>query len=330
MKSITERTTIGELRRMPEYQEVADYLLLSDMEPQEVLEKKTIQDIGKGQTETFIEGLEHLNNVIKRNSNIAFDIWSDIDKKKDPTKKRTKLLFLPGLPDNPYVVVCPGGAYMAVCSLIEGFPVANILNQLGYNVFILNYRVTTCPLIPKPQEDLAQALRFIHDHCKKFRVPPEDYAVCGFSSGGHLAASWGSDNLGYRTYNLPAPGALFLGYPALSAYMFSMEDKVGKTYIKTMIGEDINNKEKLDFVSIEKHVNSFFPPTYIIHAKDDDTVTFHTSELFVKELIKRNIPYRFEGISKGGHGFSTGAGLEAEDWIKRAIIFWEKQRAKKY
>lgn len=57
---------------------------------------------------------------------------------------------------------------------------------------------------------MAQAIRFIRDNHKALRVPADDYAVCGFSAGGHLAASWGSDNLGYKIYNLPAPDALIL------------------------------------------------------------------------------------------------------------------------
>lgn len=328
MRTITEKTTIGELRRIPEYEELSDYIIQSDLEPEGILEKKTIGEIGSIQTKTFLAGLDNLNNAIKNNIKIAYDIWSDEDKKKDPAKIRTKLIFLPGTAERPYIVVCPGGAYMAVCSLIEGFPVADILNRLGYNVFILNYRVTTQPLIPKPQEDLAQAIRFIRDNHKAFRVPADDYAVCGFSAGGHLAASWGSDNMGFRFYNLPAPGALLLAYPALSAYTFSREDEVGAAYIKTMLGADFEKKEKLDAVSVEKHVTSGFPPTYVIHAEDDSTVSVHASELLADELKRWNIPYRFEKVSKGGHGFSTGYGLEAEGWIERAAEFWEAQRKK--
>lgn len=45
---------------------------------------------------------------------------------------------------------------------------------------------------PAPLEDLAQAYRYIEAHAQAFQVDMEDYAVCGSSAGGHLAAEWGT------------------------------------------------------------------------------------------------------------------------------------------
>ncbi len=45
-------------------------------------------------------------------------------------------------------------------------------------------------------------------------MQPEDYALLGYSSGGHLAGLFGSEEYGYRNYGVPKPGALLLGYPA--------------------------------------------------------------------------------------------------------------------
>jgi hypothetical protein len=58
------------------------------------------------------------------------------------------------------LVVCAGGGYMGVCSAVEGYPVAARFNDLGYDVFLLTYRVSEKKIMPKPVDDLAAALKF--------------------------------------------------------------------------------------------------------------------------------------------------------------------------
>mgnify|MGYP002249759555 CR=1 FL=1 len=49
----------------------------------------------------------------------------------------------------------------------------------------------------------------------QFGVQRENYALMGFSSGGHIVGLIGSDNekFGYKAFGLPQPAALLLGYP---------------------------------------------------------------------------------------------------------------------
>lgn len=61
---------------------------------------------------------------------------------------------------------------------------------------------------PAPQEDVAAILSFVFSHAEKWQVDTENYAVCGFSAGGHVAGCWGAAKLGYEKYGLPKPAAL--------------------------------------------------------------------------------------------------------------------------
>lgn len=90
------------------------------------------------------------------------------------------------------MILCSGGGYNSVCNVMEGFPAAKQFHKLGITAFVLNYRVADKDLFPAPLEDLAQAYRYIEAHAQAFQVDMEDYAVCGFSAGGHLAAEWGT------------------------------------------------------------------------------------------------------------------------------------------
>ena len=142
---------------------------------------------------------------------------------EDPRMAAVKLTWLPAREKKheTFVILLAGGAYGAVCTMAESLPVAARLNELGYSCFCLNYRTAVQEsfvhgLMPQPLEDLAAAWRYIRGHADEFGVDPQDYAVSGFSAGGHTAALWGTENLGARKYGLPQPKFLILGYPLIT------------------------------------------------------------------------------------------------------------------
>lgn len=84
------------------------------------------------------------------------------------------------------VLICAGGAFQFRSDENEGTPVAQALSELGYQSFVVNYR-----LRPYTQEegalDLARAVRFVRKNAEVYGIDPEDIAVMGFSAGGILA-----------------------------------------------------------------------------------------------------------------------------------------------
>ena len=53
-------------------------------------------------------------------------------------------------------------------------------------------------------------------HSDEWNLDMENYSLWGSSAGGHLVASFGTDSMGYKKYNLPKPGAIILSYPVIS------------------------------------------------------------------------------------------------------------------
>ena len=84
------------------------------------------------------------------------------------------------------VLICAGGAFQFRSDENEGTPVAQALSELGYQSFVVNYR-----LRPYTQQegalDLARAVRFVRKNAEIYGIQPEDIAVMGFSAGGILA-----------------------------------------------------------------------------------------------------------------------------------------------
>lgn len=90
-----------------------------------------------------------------------------------------------GVPVKGAVILCSGGAFAFRGNRNEGEPVARALNRLGYQCFVVNYRVR-----PYTQEegalDLARAVRYVRSHAQDYGIREKNIAVAGFSAGGIL------------------------------------------------------------------------------------------------------------------------------------------------
>lgn len=82
------------------------------------------------------------------------------------------------------VMVCPGGAFM-FRSPNEGAPVAERLSELGWQSFVVNYRVRPYTM-EEGSLDLARAIRYVRSHADEYGIAPENIASVGFSAGGIL------------------------------------------------------------------------------------------------------------------------------------------------
>ncbi len=78
------------------------------------------------------------------------------------------------------IVICPGGAYVRLAVHKEGYAVAEWLMQLGYTVFVLQYRV------PEKRDgalqDLQRALRIVRATANRYGIDPAQVGAMGFSA----------------------------------------------------------------------------------------------------------------------------------------------------
>lgn len=221
--------------------------------------------------------------------------------------------------DRPFVLILPGGGYSDVCSPVEGYTVAIRLNELGYNAFIGNYSVGKNAHYPNPHNDIAEMLRFIENHKKEWGVNTDNYAICGFSAGAHLAASWCSKNVGYNKYNLNKPSALFLCYPVITMGEYTHEGSR-----KNLLGEDSNNDTLKGIYSVELNIESDYPKTFLWQCKDDTVVSFKNSELMEQSLTKSGVKHIFMPVEGNKHGWGLASKTTADGWLEKAVEFWQE------
>ena len=122
------------------------------------------------------------------------------------------------------VIVCPGGGYGDV-SHREAEPVAAHFLAAGFATFILRYTVNEGARDWAPLKQLALAIRHVRENADKYYIDPDYVFTCGFSAGGHLAASagilWDSpvldEVLNGAPRDIARPTGMILSYPVISA-----------------------------------------------------------------------------------------------------------------
>ncbi len=195
------------------------------------------------------------------------------------------------------MLVCPGGAY-EYCSQREGEIVALRFVTEGFVAAVLNYTVKT--KYPAPQLEVGASVDYLRKHVKELDATSK-VGIVGFSAGGHLVTSYGcwykeiAGMLSLEEENL-RPTGIIAGYPVIST---SVSD-ISMTTKNIAAGEE----ELLDKMSVEKHVSSDYPPTFLFVTRGDNCVNPKNSEVFERALTEKGVKHIYLVGESGEHGCS--------------------------
>ena len=219
------------------------------------------------------------------------------------------------------VIVCPGGSYAALSKTTEGEYVAVKYQASGCQAFVLEYSVKPA-VFPQALLELAAAVKYIRMHADVLDVDPDKIFVCGFSAGGHLAASlgvfWNSEVLRpfYPNADLIRPTGMILCYPVITSGVYTHQET-----INNIMGNAQNGKELL---SLENFVSQDTPPVFLWHTLEDAEVLTENTLLFVRALRQKKCFFELHIFPRGPHGLSLATEYTAvsEDHISEAVSKW--------
>lgn len=230
----------------------------------------------------------------------------------------------------PAIVICPGGGYEFI-SAREGVPVAKEYVAAGYHVFILSYSVKADAENFQPLCQLAATVAHIRKHAEEWLIDENKIAVCGFSAGGHLAASLGTLfneekflSVWKRTEDI-RPNAMILGYPVILADEYGHEGS-----LRQVSGRD-KGTEGYHWFGLDKHVDETTPPAFIWHTAADALVPVENSLYFAAALSAAKVPFELHVFPEGEHGMSVcSAEIGAEKpyngrWVEWSIAWLNRQ-----
>jgi acetyl esterase/lipase len=264
-------------------------------------------------------------NIIP-NSKVAPD--EEISEQRDgitivsKISKPTLTIFLPAKEkaNGTAVVICPGGGYWINAISHEGTDVAKRFNEMGVAAFVVKYRIPNDATMLNreigPLQDAQQAIKTVRQRAKEWNVNVNQIGIMGFSAGGHLASTAGTH---FDTAVIPdaenislRPDFMILIYPVISfndqiTHMGSRDQLIGK----------MPSAEKIAYYSNELQVTAKTPPTFLVHASDDDVVNANNSVAFYQSLLKYKVPAELHIYQKGGHGFGMNNKTTNDQWMDR-------------
>jgi acetyl esterase/lipase len=181
-------------------------------------------------------------------------------------------------------------------------PPARAFRQAGYRAFVLEYTTSPLPLGWQPLVDGGQAIQFLRCHDAELGIDPRRIVVCGFSAGGHLAAS--TAILAHHPRIKEAlvegissvPNAVVLCYPVVSGGEFGHKGSK-----ENLCGADAELRQVF---SLEEQVTSRLPPFFLWQALTDQDVPVENSLLLAQALRKNGVPFELHLFGSGGHGTS--------------------------
>jgi acetyl esterase/lipase len=237
--------------------------------------------------------------------------------------------YLPAAnPTKTAVVIAPGGGYQHLAMGYEGADIAAWLNARGVAAFVLKYRLGMKYHSPIELEDAQRAIRTVRADAAKYGIVPDHIGMWGFSAGGHLAATAGTQ---FDAGNAAAtdaieressrPDFLVLAYPVIT--MQNSFTHMGSQ--KFLLGDAPTQAEK-DAMSAELHVTKQTPPTFLFATTDDNAVPVMNSVMFYAALVKAGVPVEMHLFQHGHHGVGLAAENPQLNVWPELLIKWMRER----
>lgn len=224
------------------------------------------------------------------------------------------------------VVVFPGGGYQMLAMDLEGTEICDWLTSRGITCVLLKYRVPNSgptwtdggryyPKVQTALQDAQRTLGLVRLHAAQWGIDPHRVGVIGFSAGGHLVAA-ASTHFAQRTY--PAvdaadgescrPDFAIAVYPG-HLWAHEDEDRATRDPTRLDLRPDIT-------------VGTGTPPTFLLHAEDDEVDNVAQSLAYYVALKRAGVPAEMHLYAQGGHAFGLRAGtLPIAQW-PRLVETW--------
>jgi acetyl esterase/lipase len=234
-------------------------------------------------------------------------------------------------PNGAALLIAPGGGYVSEWFDHEGFVIAERMARAGVSSFILRYRLPGDGWADRAEaalQDAQRAMRLIRANAAAWRVDPGRVAAMGFSAGGHLAASLATRReAAYSPVDAADSGPV---QPNLSALIYPVIELAGPAAHRgsaaALLGPAASPAQLARY-SPNRQVDAATPPTFMVHAADDEAVPVENTLAYVAALRAAKVVVEAHIFEEGGHGFGireTG-GRPVSAWPE-LFVAWSERR----
>jgi acetyl esterase/lipase len=234
-------------------------------------------------------------------------------------------VYRPAKPNGAAVLVCGGGGYFRIQLWKESTPIAQWLQERGFTVFELLYRLPNDGWeASAPFMDAQRAMRIIRTKATEFRLDPKQIGVMGFSAGGHLA--------GFTAYQ--PERQLYIGSdtyekvsarPDFAALLFPVVS-LRRPYDTTrsrreIIGDNPSTEAEIAW-SLDTYASADAPPTIIFASADDKTAPPGHGIMLFEKLNAAGASVELHLFRDGGHGWGLGRSNQVLSQWPQMFVKW--------
>lgn len=192
------------------------------------------------------------------------------------------------------IIICSGGGYAQRSETLEAWPSADVLFELGYNCYVVNYRISPNNTIDA-SIDLQRAIRYLKYHAEEKGIGAIDnIAVVGYSAGGLTV-------MGQLTklYGNITPDSIYPDYVCDEIDLVNADYKVAAPIYGYY--ED----------AWDNYSNTYMPAVFnAIGTEDGLYPSYIKGAAKVAEMTDATVLHEYQGAP---HGFGMGTGSGTSD-----------------
>ena len=228
----------------------------------------------------------------------------------------------------PFVLIIHGGGWTTGHRQTPNMVViAEWFASNGIACMSVSYTLSGQGTFENTKADLNDALKFIGDHARQWKVDPARFGFYGFSAGGHLSAYMAMTTPGTRMF-IAAAGPADMTRQADGYTREGVNSRMALYW-----GVTENNIESLRKASpffLIPQPGAKIPPALIIQGLMDGTVNPQQSIDFASELMKKGASdVAFMGLSYMGHTTVNQRNYYFEDQMFQLLSFAKQHLNKK-
>lgn len=239
-------------------------------------------------------------------------------------------VYRPAKPNGAAVLVCGGGGYFRIQLWKESTPVARWLQERGFTVFELLYRLpndgwdATAPFM-----DAQRAMRIVRTRASEFGIDPKQIGIMGFSAGGHLAGFTALQPQ-HRLYEGSDRYEKASARPDFSVLLFpvvSLRKPYDTTRTRREIIGDTPSAEAESAWSLDTYASADAPPTIIFASADDKIAPPGHGIMLFEKLNSASASAELHLFRDGGHGWGLGRPDQVlSQWPELFVKWFESQK----
>lgn len=261
-------------------------------------------------------------------------LHGDVAYNNDTLHKHLLDIYLPEHSSRklPLVIFIHGGGWLVNDKYADiGYmrkTVAEIVNS-GFALASIDYRFASQAVFPAQMQDCNRAISFLYDNADKYGLDKNQFALMGFSAGGHLASMVGlSKNNNIDAFFMPGTNRSF-NFKAVVDFYGPAElilfpgNNDPKSPESILIGAaPLTRPDLAKAASPVTYVDKDDPPFLIIHGEKDDMVSPEQSQLLSAWLNVAGVRNELILVKDAPH---FGVMFDADEIRNKVIAFLKEK-----